>query len=125
MAEVVRRRQTSAGVKDIDPYGQLARRTRFEDELAAIRMRSRSIWSRPDTSLTTNGHFYGDPEQDERTPLRPTSVARHHNPHPKLYKNSSKSLIDNLLGLFQSFYADRNERNTECIRRTTSHTASR
>ena len=67
-----------------DPYGQLARRKRFDDELETIRVRSRSIWSRPDTSLTTHGHYFTDPEQIERTFSRPTSVGRRHNPHPKL-----------------------------------------
>ncbi len=67
-----------------DSYGQLARRKRFDEELDTIRIRSRSIWSRPDTSLTTHGHYYADPEQIERTLARPTSVARRHNPHPKL-----------------------------------------
>ncbi len=67
-----------------DPYGQLSRRKRFDDELETIRVRSRSIWSRPDTSLTTHGHYFTDPEQVERTILRPTSVGRRHNPHPKL-----------------------------------------
>jgi hypothetical protein len=67
-----------------DPYGQLARQKRFDDELEAIRFRSRSIWSRPDTSLTTHGHYFVDPEQTERTLSRPTSAGRRHNPHPKL-----------------------------------------
>jgi hypothetical protein len=67
-----------------DPYGQLARRKNFDEELQAIRVRSRSIWSRPDTSLTTHGHYFTDPEQIERTSSRPTSVGRRHNPHPKL-----------------------------------------
>lgn len=67
-----------------DPYGQLARRKHFDEELETIRVRSRSIWSRPDTALTTNGHYFVDPEQIERTLSRPTSVGRRHNPHPKL-----------------------------------------
>jgi hypothetical protein len=67
-----------------DPYGQLTRRKRFDDELDSIRIRSRSIWSRPDTSLTTHGHYFVDPEQMERTFSRPTSAGRRHNPHPKL-----------------------------------------
>ena len=74
----------SASVLDSDPYGQLARRKCFDDELAGIRARSRCIWSQPDTSLTTHGHYFSDPQQNERTPSRPTSAGRHHNPHPKL-----------------------------------------
>lgn len=74
-----------------DPYGQLARRKRFDEELQNIRFRSRSIWSRPDTSLTTNGHYFVDPEQIERTLSRPTSVGRRHNPHPKLYDKKKKT----------------------------------
>ena len=69
-----------------DPYGQLARRKHFDNELKSIRFRSRSIWSRPDTSSTTHGHFFVDPEQIERTLPRPTSLGRRHNPHPKLYE---------------------------------------
>lgn len=67
-----------------DPYSQLARRKRFDDELNSIRFRSRSIWSRPDTALTTHGHYFVEPEQIERTHTRPTSAGRRHNPHPKL-----------------------------------------
>lgn len=67
-----------------DPYGQLTRRKRFDEELSSIRFRSRSIWSRPDTALTTHAHYYVDPEQLERTLTRPTSPGRRHNPHPKL-----------------------------------------
>jgi hypothetical protein len=68
----------------VDPYGQLSRRKRFDEELESIRAQSRLIWSRPDTSLTTHGHYFADPEQNERTFLRPTSPGRRHNPHPKL-----------------------------------------
>ncbi|CAF0926036.1 unnamed protein product [Rotaria sordida] len=67
-----------------DPYCELARRKHLDKELEAIRASSRLIWSRPDTALTTHGHYYGDPEQVERTLSRPTSAGRHHNPHPKL-----------------------------------------
>jgi hypothetical protein len=67
-----------------DPYGQSIRQKRFDAELESIRARSRSVWIRPDTSLTTHGHFFGDPEQTERTLSRPTSAGRRHNPHPKL-----------------------------------------
>ncbi|CAF3377246.1 unnamed protein product [Rotaria socialis] len=67
-----------------DPSDQLTRRKQFDEELAAIRNHSQSIWSRPDTSLTTHGHYFVDPEQIERTQTRPTSAGRHHNPHPKL-----------------------------------------
>ena len=67
-----------------DPYGQVARRKRFDEELDCIRVRSRSIWSRPDTSMTTHGHYFVDPEQKGRTLPRPTSAGRRHNPHPKL-----------------------------------------
>jgi hypothetical protein len=67
-----------------DVYGQLTRRKRFDEELDSIRNRSRSIWSRPDVSLTTHGHYFVDPEQIERTLTRPTSTGRRHNPHPKL-----------------------------------------
>lgn len=67
-----------------DPYCQLARRKRFDNELNSIRFRSRSIWSRPDTAATTHGHFFVDPEQIERTLLRPTSTGRRNNPHPNL-----------------------------------------
>lgn len=69
-----------------DPYGQVARRKRFDNELNSIRFRSRSIWSRPDTAVTTHGHFFVDPEQSQRTLPRPTSSGRRHNPHPKLYE---------------------------------------
>ena len=69
---------------DGDPYGQMARRKRFVDELASIRSGSRYVWSRPDTSLTTHGHYYADPEQAARTLTRPTSSGRKNNPHPKL-----------------------------------------
>lgn len=62
----------------------LHRKKQFEDELETIRARSRLIWSRPDVSLTTHGYFYADPEQKDRTALRPTSVTRRNNPHPKL-----------------------------------------
>ncbi len=75
--------RTTSRLSD-DPYGQLARRKRFDEELEAIRVRTRSIWSRPDTSLTTHGHYFADPEQIERTLSRPTSAGRRHNPHPKL-----------------------------------------
>ena len=74
----------SASILTADPYAQLARRKRFNEELEAIRVRSRSIWSRPDTALTTHAHYFADPEQSERTLSRPTSAGRHHNPHPKL-----------------------------------------
>lgn len=67
-----------------DPYCQLERRKCFDRELNTIRLQSRSIWARPDTSLTTHGHFFADPEQKQRTSLRPTSAGRRHNPHPKL-----------------------------------------
>ncbi|CAF1294751.1 unnamed protein product [Rotaria sp. Silwood1] len=77
-----KKRSTSALAGD--PYCELARRKHFDEELEAIRARSRSIWSRPDTSLTTHSHYYVDPEQTERTLSRPTSAGRHHNPHPKL-----------------------------------------
>jgi hypothetical protein len=74
----------NASSLNLDPYGQLTRRKRFDEELDSIRARSRSIWLRPDNSLTTHGHFFTDPEQIERTLLRPTSASRRHNPHPKL-----------------------------------------
>ncbi|CAF1263089.1 unnamed protein product [Adineta steineri] len=67
-----------------DPYCQLARRKQFDEELEAIRSQSRSIWSKPDTSQTTHGHFFADPEQTQRTLTRPTSAGRKNNPHPKL-----------------------------------------
>lgn len=74
----------SASAFGSDPHCQLAKSKQLDEELEAIRARSRSIWSRPDTSLTTHGHFFTDPEQAERTLARPTSAGRHHNPHPKL-----------------------------------------
>jgi hypothetical protein len=67
-----------------DPYCQLARRKQFDQELEEIRARTRSIWLRPDTALTTHGHYFADPEQTQRTLSRPTSAGRRHNPHPKL-----------------------------------------
>ncbi len=67
-----------------DPYGQLARRKHFDVELESIRARSRLIWSRPDTALTTHAHYFVDPDQAERTASRPTSSGRRHKPHPKL-----------------------------------------
>lgn len=67
-----------------DPFCQLARRKQFDVELESIRASSRSIWSRPDTALTTNGHYFANPEQAQRTLSRPTSAGRRHNPHPKL-----------------------------------------
>lgn len=68
-----------------DPFCQLARRKQFDLELETIRAQSRSIWSKPDTALTTHGHYFADPQQSQRTPSRPTSAGRRHNPHPKLY----------------------------------------
>lgn len=65
-------------------YVPLDQQKYFNQELEAIRIQSRSIWARPDTSLTTHGHFFADPEQKQRTVLRPTSAGRRHNPHPKL-----------------------------------------
>ncbi|CAF1491743.1 unnamed protein product [Adineta ricciae] len=67
-----------------DPFCQLARRKQFDLELETIRAQSRSIWSKPDTALTTHGHYFADPQQTQRTPSRPTSAGRRHNPHPKL-----------------------------------------
>lgn len=75
----------SRSALDTDAYCEISRRKQLDDELVAIRMHSQTLWSRPDTSLTTNGHYYADPEQKERTLPRPTSAGRHHNPHPKLY----------------------------------------
>ena len=43
-----------------DPFCQLARRKQFDLELETIRAQSRSIWSKPDTSLTTHGHYFVD-----------------------------------------------------------------
>ena len=77
-----------------DPFCQLARRKQFDLELENIRAQSRSIWSKPDTSLTTHGHYFDDPHQTQRTLSRPTSAGRRHNPHPKLYTSySTKSLM--------------------------------
>jgi hypothetical protein len=84
MTQINNRNSASTSNLDNDPYGQLARQKRFNDELNQIRCQSRYVWSRPDTSLTTHGHFYANPEIKERTRSRPTSAGRRHNPHPKL-----------------------------------------
>ncbi|UJR09235.1 hypothetical protein I4U23_013481 [Adineta vaga] len=86
MARVFRSQsdQRSESQYGSDPYCQLARRKQFDTELENIRAQSRSIWLKPDTSLTTHGHYFADPQQFQRTSSRPTSAGRRHNPHPKL-----------------------------------------
>ncbi|CAF0743112.1 unnamed protein product [Didymodactylos carnosus] len=70
--------------KSADPYDQLYREKKKKEELDKIRLKSRAIWSRPDTSETTHGFYFQHPMQNQRTPLRPTSRNRRNNPHPKL-----------------------------------------
>jgi len=70
-------------------YSALPMTYRFEskpdqNELTAIKLNAKKIWSQKDKEETTYAHYFKEPEVKEKTPLRPSSPTRRNNPHPSL-----------------------------------------